>query len=163
MLTKKNLWYLTLFSIFIVLAAYYISFPNEKKVAVAKDNSEPKNVVITKTSELTAMRATREEEHEKQVNEVKNILNDSKKTIDERNDAYEALKTLNANKSMEEALEKQVKKDFGFDVFIKIDSLNIKCVVESKENDYKLANKIMNNIQNKFEEKKYITVTFQDK
>lgn len=163
MFTKNNLWYLTLFSIVVVLAVYYISFPMDKKIAVAKDTSVSKDVTITKTSELNAMRATRDEEREKQLAEVQNILNDEKKGAEEKNDAYEAMKTINSSKAMEEALENQLKKDFDLDAFIKIDTNNIKCVVSSKKGTYELANKIMKNIQNKFEIKKYITVSFKSR
>ena len=163
MITKNNLWYLTLLSIIVVLAVYYISFPRENKVVVAKEATQAKNVIIKETSELSAMRASRDEEHEKQLVEVKNILNDEKKSTEEKNDAYEALKNLNSNKAMEDALEKQLKKDFKTDAFIKIDGNSIKCVINSSKGDYKLANKIMKNIQNKFEIKKYITVTFKSK
>lgn len=163
MLTKNNLWYLTLFSIVVVLAVYYVSFPMDKKIAVAKETGDSTNVTIKKTGELTAMRATRDEEREKQITEVQNVLNDGKKSAEEKNDAYEAMKTINSNRAMEEALEKQINKDFGLDAFIKIDTNNIKCVVSSKKGNYELANKIMKNIQNKFEIKKYITVTFKTK
>ena len=86
MLTKNNLWYLTLFSIVVVLAVYYVSFPMDKKVAVAKETGDATNVTIKKTGELTAMRATRDEEREKQITEVQNVLNDNKKSAEEKND-----------------------------------------------------------------------------
>ena len=82
MITKNKLWYLTLFSIIAVLAVYYVTFPTTKSVTVAKDNSSDKKVTIIKTTELAAMKATRDEEHEKQVNEVKEILNNEKKTVE---------------------------------------------------------------------------------
>ena len=108
------------------------------------------------------MRASRDEEHEKEVTEVKEILNNDKKTVEEKNDAYEALKELNKTRALEEALENQIKKDFNKEAFIKIDNKNIKCTISSKEKSYKLANQIITSIQSKFDEQKYITVTFED-
>ena len=162
MITKNKLWYLTLFSIIVVLAVYYVTFPTTKSVTVAKDNSKDKEVTIVKTTQLAAMKASRDEEHEKQVSEVKEILNNDKKTVEEKNDAYEALKQLNSTKSLEESLEKQIKKDFNKDAFVKIDNKKIKCIINSKDKSYKLANQIISSIQSKFDEPKYITVTFEE-
>jgi len=162
MITKNKLWYLTLFSITIILAVYYVSFPTTKTITAIKNDDSNKKVSIVKTTELAAMKASRDEEHEKQVNEVKEILNNDSKSTEEKNDAYEALKELNSTKSLEEALENQIKKDFKKDAFVKIDNKNIKCIINSKTKSYKLANDIITSIQNKFDEPKYITITFEE-
>ena len=45
----------------------------------------------------------------------------------------------------------------------KLDTNKIKIVINSKKHSFELANKIMNFVQKEFEEKMYITITFEDK
>ena len=80
---------------------------------------------------------------------------------EEKNSAYEQLKYLNTLQSKEEDLEKQIKKEFKLDSFVKIDNTNISVVCVANEHDSSLANSIMRLIQSGYEEKMYITVKFQ--
>ena len=105
MITKKNLWFLTLFSVILVMAIYYISVPTDEitnLVNAETSDVETLNINVTESEAITALRVNRDEELEKEVNAIKAILTDSQKTSDEKNDAYEALKSLNTNKGKEE-------------------------------------------------------------
>ena len=95
--------------------------------------------------------------------EVKKILNDETKTSEEKSDAYEALKKLTTNKGKSSSIETDIKKEFNLDAFVNIDTNKIKIVINSKKHSFELANKIMNFVQKEFEEKMYITITFEDK
>lgn len=162
MLTKKNLWFLTLFSIILVMAIYYISFPTDETSLVNKeiDSDTNPSVEVTESSSISALRVSRDEMLTNEVSAIKEILIDEAKTTEEKSDAYEALKELNLTKGKEEALEKMVKKNFNYENFIKIDGTNVKVVVDTNKHSYELANKIMNLIQNEFDKKVYITVNF---
>ena len=165
MLTKKNMWYMTLFSIILVMAVYYVSFSEKDLKKVSNDvKTEEKALVTIKESEnLTALRVSRDEKLEKEMAEVKKILNDETKTSEEKSDAYEALKKLTTNKGKSSSIETDIKKEFDLDAFVNIDTNKIKIVINSKKHSFELANKIMNFVQKEFEEKMYITITFEDK
>ncbi len=163
MLTKRNLWFLTLFSIILVMAVYYISVPNPESGLVNKEveTSKSANIDIEESGAISALRVNRDETLENEVSAIKEILMDEAKTTEEKSDAYEALKNLNLNKGKEEALETTIKKNFNYENFVKVDGTNVKVVVDAKDHSYELANKIMNTVQKEFDKDVYITVSFE--
>lgn len=161
MISKKNTWYLTMFSVLLVLAVYYVSFSSPKEVKVSSDKSKETKLTVKESENLTALRVTRDEEIEKQMNEVKKVLNDENTNADEKNDAYEALKKLTTSKGKSSALETLIKQNFKLDSFISIDNNKVKVVIDSKKHSYKLANDIINSIQKEFDNKMYISVSFK--
>ena len=56
-----------------------------------------------------------------------------------------------------------IKKEFDLDCFIKIDNKNISLVCISSKHDIELANKIMRSIQSNYDERMYISISFQKK
>ena len=64
MINKQNLWFLTLFSLILVLSVYYITMPNDLLVNNVKDkvttNSKSKTTV-KETNSLVAMRVSLED------------------------------------------------------------------------------------------------------
>lgn len=162
MLTKKNLWFLTLFSIILVMALYYVSVPMDNVGLVSKEveGSDSANVEINESNVISTLRINRDESLENELSGIKAILTDETKTTEEKSDAYEALKNLNLNKGKEESLEKSIKKDFNYENFVKVDGSNIKVVIESDTHSYELANKIMKKVQEEFDSKVYVTVSF---
>ena len=72
MINKENLWFLTLFSLILVLSVYYVTMPNDllvgdsKKEIVTKSNNK-KSVSVKETSSLVAMRVSLEEERQEQM------------------------------------------------------------------------------------------------
>ena len=85
---------------------------------------------------------------------------DNKSSVDEKNDAFDKMKDLNLNKSKEEELEKLIDDTYKLKSFVKIINNQVKIVISKKEHNTTLANEIMNKIQEKFENKMYITVQF---
>lgn len=161
MLTKKNLWFLTLFSIILVMAVYYISIPAGDASLVNKTvETGGTDAQITESSAISALRISRDESLANEVSQIKEILLDEAKTTEEKSDAYEALKELNANKGKEEALESSIKKNYNYDNFVKIDGSNVKVVIDADKHSYELANKIINEVQKEFDTKMYVTVSF---
>lgn len=161
MLTKKNLWFLTLFSIVLVMAVYYVSLPTENAGLVNKTvETGGVDASVSESSTISALRVSRDESLESEVSQIKEILLDEAKTTEEKSDAYEALKELNANKGKEEAIESAVKKNFNYESFVKIDGTNVKVVIDTDKHSYELANKVITMVQKEFKEKMYITVSF---
>lgn len=172
MINKKNLWFLTLFSLILVLSVYYITMPNEllltninTNTSTKKDtNNSSKDKTTVKVEEsdvLTTLRVDADEEMQKELDKLKEILNDEKSTTEEKNNAYEKMKLLNINKGEEEELEKQIKDEFKLDAFVKINGNTINVVVVTDKLDTSNANKIMRSVQEKYDEKKYITVEYK--
>lgn len=166
MINKQNLWFLTLFSLILVLSVYYITMPNDllsKAVSTEEKENEKKKVeeTVEEISSLTAMRVSLEEERQGMMDDLQEQLTSDTISSEEKNNAYEQLKYLNTLQSKEEELEKQLKKEFKLDSFVKIDNTNISVVCVSSKHDNALANDIMRLIQSGYENKMYITVKFQ--
>lgn len=166
MINKQNLWFLTLFSLILVLSVYYITMPNDLlSKAISTEEKEKKNEKVKETveevSSLTAMRVSLEEERQTMMDDLQEQLTSDAISSEEKNSAYEQLKYLNTLQSKEEELEKQIKKEFKLDSFVKIDNTNISVVCVSSKHDNSLANNIMRLIQSGYENKVYITVKFQ--
>lgn len=171
MINKQNLWFLTLFSLILVLSVYYITMPNDLLVAKeattkketkteAKKESEEK-ATIEESDNLTALRVSLEEERDEQKTELKETMTKEDATTEEKNNAYEQLKYLTEVEGNEEKLEKLLKETYKVDSFIKVDTTGIKVVAVSKKHDTSLANNIMRTIQGEFKERQTITVKFE--
>lgn len=164
MINKQNLWFLTLFSLILVLSVYYVTMPNDLLLKKTKNLAKTKNVEtkVEKTNELEAMRVSLEEEREELTTTLKDQLTDSNLTTEEKNNAYEQLKYLNGLKGKEEKLEKKIKDNLKIDSFVKIDNSNISVVAISDEYNVTTANDIMRTIQEEYKERVFTTVKFQN-
>lgn len=171
MINKKSLWFLTLFSLILVLSVYYITMPSElmmtknqtitKETKNKSDNKNKTSVSVKESDILSAMRVESDSKMNEEIDALQVVLNDSKSTAEAKNEAYEKMKQINSNRALEEELEKKIKKEFNLDSYIKIEENNIKVTINSSEHDTTLANKIMRSIQSNYENSKYITVQFK--
>ena len=165
MINKENLWFVTLFSLIIVLSIYYISIPDNLLKNITSNTSTTNSTStvsnINESSALIALRVEADEETLKEIQTLEDILIDNTKTVVEKNDAYEQLLEVNINKGKEEELESLIKNEFKFDSFVKIDGNNINIVISSSTHTPEIANNIIRKVQEKFDTKKYITVKFQ--
>lgn len=163
MINKENLWFVTLFSLIIVLSIYYISIPDNLLSDVANEANPTTTVVsnVDESSALVALRVEADEEMLAQIESLQNILLDETKTVDEKNQAYEELLLVNANKGDEEELEKLIKDEFNYNSFVKIKGDQVNIVISASEHNAEIANNIIRKVQEKFDTKKYITVKFQ--
>lgn len=162
MVNKKNLWFLTLFSLVLVLSVYYITMPKE---LLLTNNGDIKNenpvVSVEETNIIETLRQEDNNNTLEEINKLKNKISDNTITTDARNEAFDALKLLNQISSKEELLEEKVKNTNGVDSFIKIDGDQIRVVVNSDKPTTTLANDIMRTIQSNFDTKQYIVVQFK--
>lgn len=164
MINKKNIWFLTLFSLILVLSVYYITMPSELLLTNLENIepvSEEASVEIEESDVISALKLKDEEEHLEELDALKLILMDTKSSVDEKNSAFDKMKSLDINKSEEEKLMNIVKENLKLDSFVKIEGNNIKVIVDSDKKDTTLANDIMRLIQGNYETKKYITVEFK--
>jgi len=164
MINKKNLWFLTLFSLVLVLSVYYVTMPNELLVTnngKIDNNNTTKETVIEEEDVISALKVEDNNSVLEEVNTLKETLTNSESTVEEKNIAFEQLKLINSNNSKEETLEEKIKTTYNLDSFIKIDGDQIRVVVGSNEHSTELANNIMRTVQEEFDSKMYISVQFQ--
>lgn len=160
MIKKQNLWFLTLFSLILVLSVYYITMPSSL-FSTNNGNNKDNQVVVEESEILTALRVESEDERMAMRNEFKMILTNIEASVEEKNNAYEQLKLLDVIKGKEEEMETIIKDKYKLSSFVKIDGNQVRVVVASDKHNAELANNIMRSIQEKFDEKMYISVKFQ--
>ncbi len=166
MINKQGLWFVTLFSLILVLGIYYVTVKDDNDLlamATAGTGAENSTEVIetNESSILVSLRVKDEEEMLAEMEALQTVLLDNEASLQEKNDAYNSLQTLNANKGKEESLEKKLKEKFNLESFIKIKNDQISVTVASKEHNSTLANNIIRSIQEEYDTKMYIVVKFQ--
>jgi len=169
MINKKSLWFLTLFSLILVLSVYYITMPSELLIGNNSNyvnnivDTDPKQPVVTTTESeiLVALRVEAETQMMKQIDEYESVLTSKDSTVDQKNNAFENIKLLNVKRSEEESLEEKILSEYKLKSFVKIDNDQIRVVVSGEKHDATLANNIMRLVQSNYKEKMYISVKFQ--
>ena len=169
MINKQSLWFLTLFSLILVLSVYYITMPNELLLTnnnhylTEETNGEvdDTNVMIEESELLVTMRVNLEEERSQKLETLRSTLTNEEATSEEKNNAFEQIKYITDLKGQEENLEKKIKKEFHLECFIEIDNNEVKVIAIKENHDSNLANQIMKSIQSEFSNKMYITVKFE--
>lgn len=161
MINKKNLWFLTLFSLVLVLSIYYVTMPSEIFDKELENKAKDNTVVNTDESTLVAaLKVEDDTEVMNQINKLKEKLTDSSITTEEKNTVFEELKLLNNRASKEETLEVKIKEVCNCENFVKIDGDNVRVILDSSDNSVSTANKIMRLVQNEFDDKMYISVKY---
>ena len=161
LINKQNLWFLTLFSLILVLSVYYITMP-ENLLQRINQNEETQSVANIREEEvLASLRVADEEEVLRIMDELQQILLDDKKSAEEKSVAYDSLRELNLNKGKEQAVEQKILEVHELKAFVKIKNDQVKVVIAAKTHDPALANKIMRTTQESFGDQMFITVQFQ--
>ena len=170
MMNKKNLWFLTLFSLVLVLSIYYVTMPDDllkaststSTKATTTEKAEDEVEVTTEESDaISALKVEDEAKTKDTLNELQEKLTNSKTTTEEKNKAYEEIKNLNNNSGLEDSIEKKISSEYNCEAFTKIEETSVKVVVDNCENSKTLANTIMRLVQEQFDSKMYISVKFE--
>ena len=162
MINRQNLWFLTLFSLILILGVYYITLPSDifSKSGV-ESVSKNVDVVVSENDKLVSLRVERNEKISTVMSELQEKITSPSSSAEDKNAAFEELQILNLAKGKETYLEDKIFNGFKIKSFIEIDSNNIKVTVASSEHNSKLANDIMRSIQSEFNEHKNITIKFE--
>lgn len=163
MINKKSIWFLTLFSLILVLSVYYITMPSELLLNTNGNYTENTNKTgeeITENTVLVALRVEADEQLRQEMQELQAVLTNGDSSIEQKNNAYNKMKDLNVKRGEEETLENKIKETYNLDSFVKIKNDNIEIVVKSSEHSTELANKIMRTVQENYDKQMYITVKF---
>ncbi len=165
MINKKNIWFLTLFSLILALSVYYVTMPSELLLDVYNNNGETKKdtdvIDIEETDIISVYRLEQETKINEELDVLKLILLDNEASIDKKNEAYNKMQNLQKIKGLENLIEDQIDQKLKLKAFVKIQDNTINVIVRNDKHDVSLANKIMNLVQKNFEEKKYISVKFE--
>ena len=163
MINRKNLWFLTLFSLVLVLSIYYVTMPNELLLTSngVEDGNNDKQLNVKESSIISALKVEDNNSTLKEIGALKEILTKEDSSVDDKNKAFDALKLINQISSKEELLEEKIMNNYSLDSFVKIDGDQIRVVIESETHDNDLANKIMKTIQKEFDTKQYISIQFK--
>ena len=164
MINRKNLWFLTLFSLILVLSIYYITMPNELLITNNGNIDLEKTEEEVSIEEATIISALKVEDNNQvleDINELKEKLTNSEITSEEKNLVFEELKSINKNSSKEETIESKIKSTYTYDNFVKINNDQVRIVVGTDNHNVELANNIMRLVQSEFDKKMYISVEFQ--
>ena len=134
MINKQNLWFITLFSLIMVLSIYYLTMSDDTLSTLNVNSNSTNNnseVVISENETLVALKVADEE-----------------------------VQKLNKNEITKDTITKKIKDTYKLDSFVSIDGNNIKITIASSKHDTKLANNIIRSVQELFSDTKYITVKF---
>lgn len=160
MINKNGVWFVTLFSLILILSIYYITMPTELLITKDKKETLP-TVDISDADALLSLKVSNNESIEEEIDVLKQIISNSDATIEDKNNAFDRIKELNQIRSEENTLEDKIKEKYKLEAFVKITNDDIDVVVKSEENSSEQANNIMRLIQENYEEKKNISVKFQ--
>lgn len=104
MINKQGLWFLTLFSLILVLSIYYITMPdqmfltNNGNVTGTDDENNsleddtPVSSTIDESSYLSVLKVELESTRDEQKAALEEIINSKDSTKEEKNNAYEDLR-----------------------------------------------------------------------
>ena len=166
-MNKKNLWFLTLFSLVLVLSIYYVTMPEDLLKAsttglniedMDKENIE---VNIEESDAISALKVEDTSKTNDTLSELEEKLTDTTTTTEEKNDVYERIKIIHTNSGLEEVIENKINKNYKCEAFTKIEDTSVKVVVDECDNSKTLANNIMRLVQEQFDKKMYISVQFE--
>lgn len=166
MMNKKNLWFLTLFSLVLVLSIYYVTMPSDLLKATTSNltnsnTEEEVNVDVNESDAISALKVEDDAKVQDTITELQEQLTNANATTEEKNSAYEQIKSLNTNSGLEDSIEKKINEQYSCEAFTKIEETSVKVVVDKCENSKSLANNIMRLVQDEFDEKMYISVKFE--
>ena len=164
MINKQNLWFITLFSLILILGIYYVSIDDDViEVLKTEETSNAKEVVeIQESDVLVALEVENDEEKQALMEEYQNVLLDSESTLEQKNVAYENMQQLNNSSANETMIKNLIKEKFELNSFVKMKDNTISIVVSKKDHNTEIANNIIRSVQEKFNEEKYITVKFNN-
>ena len=161
MINKQNLWFVTLFSLILVLGIYYVTMGDETLSVLAGENNVSSPVEVKESDVIVALQVASDESVLKEMNEYQSILLDDTATIEEKNDAYNALQALSNSKTECEKIKKLITEKFKFDNFVKIDGDAISITIAAKDHNKEIATNIIREVQSLYDKQKYITVKFE--
>jgi len=164
MVNKQNLWFVTLFSLILVLSVFYITMPGEELLAPAGNTEERETlptVQVKESEKITALRVERNDERTAAITKLQATINDNEASAEDKDNAIARLRRLNEAKAKEEQLEKILEEEHNEPAFVHISGRDVRVVIEIPKHDVKLANSVMRLVQKEFENRVNVSVRFE--
>lgn len=160
MINKQNLWFITLFSLILVLGVYYVTIGDTSLNYESIVDTSEAVISINETSALTALKVANDEELLDEIAMYESVILDSLSTTLEKSDAYESLQVLQEKIIKAEEIEALITDKFNLEAFITLDNDIINITISSTDHDETIANNIITEVQNLYDSQMYITVKF---
>lgn len=162
MINKQNLWFITLFSLILILGIYYVSMPKDTLSVFSGNTTDSSSVIEVEESDvIVALKVEEEEKLLEQMANAQSILLDETTSVTEKNKAYESLQLLNAKKGKVSEIEKMLKDTYNIDSCVQIEGNKINVILSSEDKGNEYANEIIKSVQSFYDTQMYITVKFQ--
>ena len=163
MINKQNMWFVTLFSIILVLSIYYVTISDNTLQDIIDTSDEPvsQEVNVEESDVLVALRVSSDEAVLAEMEKLQTILLDETTSIEEKNDAYTSLQILNSNKGKESNIEDLILKEFNYKSFVKINNDHINITIANNKHNSEIAHNIIKTVQEQYDAQMYITIKFQ--
>lgn len=160
MINKQNLWFVTLFSMILVLGIYYVTLADENlNFEKVVDNSKPV-ISVSENDSLMALKVANDEKIIEEVTMYENIILNEKSSANDVNDAYDNLQTIQNNITKAEEIETLISEKYNTSAFIKIKNDKISVTISNLDRSANIANNIIIDIQKLYKKQMYITVEF---
>lgn len=160
-MNKQNLWFLTLFSLILILGVYYITLPSDIFKETSRVSKEV-DLTVSESNKLIALRVERNEKISTVMSELQDKIVSDASTAEIKNTAFEELQVLNLAKGKETYLEDKILENYNINSYVEINNDNISVTLSSKDHNNTIANNIMRSIQEEFEDKKNIVIKFDN-
>ena len=162
MINKQSLWFITLFSLIIILGIYYVMLPEDSLTVFSGNTEDTSEVIEVNESDIiVAMKVEEEEKILNAMQEAQDVLLDASSTVQDKNNAYTNLRLLNSQKGKSQEIEQLINKTYNSKSFVKIEGEKISITMPSKDQGRSIANDIINTVQSLYDSQMYITVKFQ--
>ena len=159
-MNRKNLWFLTLFSLILILGVYYITLPSEIfKESSTKEVSSKVDIDVNDADKLLALRVERDEKTNTVMSELQDKIINSTNS-EEKNNYFKELQNINLSKGKETYLEDKLQKDLNVNSLVEINQDNITITIAALEHNTNIVSEIMKCVEEEFEEEKNIVVKF---
>lgn len=163
MINKQSLWFITLFSLIIILSIYYFKSDETSLMMKTLASSETIKASNNDNNSLDVLKISNDEVTVTKINELQGILLDSEATLEEKNNAYDSLEVISQNKAKEIELSNIIKKEFNYNNLVKINDKDINVTILNNTHNNEIANSVLRKIKENIKENKYITVKFEEK
>lgn len=158
-MNKQNLWFLTLFSLILILGVYYITLPSELFNNETKEVSSNVDVKVSEVDKLLALRVERDEKVNSVMSELQDKIINSNNS-EEKNNYFNELQNINLSKGKENYLEDKIQKELNVNSLVEITLDNITVTIAALEHNTSIVSDIMKCVQDEFDEDKNIVVKF---
>ena len=163
MINKQSLWFVTLFSLIIILGVYYFK-SDEAPLSITKlASSETIKANNNSDNSLDVIKITIDEATISKISELQDVLLDSEATLEEKNNAYDSLEVISQNKAKETELSGIIKEEFKYDNLVKISDKEINITILNNVHNTEIANSIIRKVSDEYKDNKYIIVKFEGK